>query len=140
MKKIFILTMILSLLAFGCAKKAEEIASPSPDKVNCSRLAVTAISKLTGEKIGDFYQMFDEQMKKELTEIELKKIWNEVLQQMGPFQYYSSDFTLTPQSSGTIADVPCFFENGQLIIRLTFNDCGEINGLFFIRQQQCHQG
>lgn len=132
MKKTLIILTVLSLLMMGCTKETEKVTNPSPDQINYSRLAVTAISKLTGEKLGDFYQMFDEQMQKELPEAELKQIWNDVLQQMGAFQYYSSDFTLTPQNNGTVADVPCVFKNGQLIIRLTFNSSGKISGLFLL--------
>lgn len=132
MKKYLILLLLATLCLTGCSKNSENTPSSTSEQINYSQLAVTAITKLTSEKTSDFYKLFDEQMQKELTEQELKEIWDSLENQLGDFQYYSSNFTITSPNNSTVVDVPCVFKNGTMTIRLTFNTTGKVSGLFLL--------
>lgn len=119
----------LSVMACGNGKASQETATA--DQINYSQLSVTAISKLTSGDSTNFYQMFDKNMKKALPEDELKNIWNSLIKQYGAFQYYDSDFKLTDQDGHTVATIACTFENQMLDVLISFNNSGEISGLYF---------
>ena len=126
---LLLLTLGLSFAACSNNKPTQE--SAAADQINYSQLSVTAITKLTSGDLTNFYQMFDQNMKKALPENDLKDIWNNLTKQYGTFQYYNSDFKLTNQDGHTIATIPCTFENQTLDVLLSFNSSGEISGLYF---------
>lgn len=132
MKKLLPLLLLIAfaLLATGCnEQKAEETSATK--QTNYSQIAITAISKLTGDDLSGFYQLFDEEMKKSISENDLKTIWNNLITQYGSFQYYSSDFTLSSQDGYTLATIPCAFQNQTIAVLITLNSAGEISGLYF---------
>ena len=83
---------------------------------------MASIQTLADGNIAAFYQLFDDNLKKELSQQELQTLWNDLISQYGAFQYYQSDITITSKDNNQIASVPCVFANGTVTFQLTFND------------------
>ena len=118
--------LVLMLCMNGCMGIPEE----PTEQVNYSEETISAIQTLTGGDIKDFYKLFDENMKKEMSQQELLRLWNEIIQKYGAFEYYLSDVSIHPKDGYQIASVPCVFKNGTVTFRLTFNKNAEISGFY----------
>ncbi len=123
-----ILMLGMALGLTGCGNNAKDV---SAQQVNYTERTFTIIDKLVNNKIGDFYGYFDENMKKQVSQADMQKLWSEIIGTYGAFDYYKTDISLTSKDGYQIADVPCYFKNGSITLRLTLNSKGEISGLFF---------
>lgn len=133
MKKLFSILCIALAIGMvcslaGCGKTATETAAP---QVNYTERTFTIIDKLTSGEINEVYTYFDENMKAQVSLSDLQKVWNDLIQTYGNFDYYKTDITLTSKDGYQIADVPCIFQNGSVTVRLTLNSQGEVSGFFF---------
>ena len=111
----------------GCGNDAKDV---SAQQINYTERTFTIIDKLTNNKIGDFYSYFDENMKKQVSQTDVQKLWVDLIAVYGTFDYYKTDITLVSKDGYQIADVPCIFKNGSVTLRLTLNSKGEISGFF----------
>jgi len=111
----------------GCGNDAKDV---SAQQINYTERTFTIIDKLTNNKIGDFYSYFDENMKKQVSQTDVQKLWVDLIAAYGTFDYYKTDITLVSKDGYQIADVPCIFKNGSVTLRLTLNSKGEISGFF----------
>ncbi len=112
----------------GCG--SNDAQDTSTQQINYTERIVVVMDKLTSGKIGDFYSYFDENMKKQVSQTDMQKIWTDMVLAYGAFDYYKTDITLVAQDGYQIADVPCYFKNGSVTLRITFNSKGEIGGFF----------
>lgn len=111
----------------GCGNDAKDV---SAQQINYTERTFTIIDKLTNNKIGDFYSYFDENMRKQVSQTDVQKLWVDLIAVYGTFDYYKTDITLVSKDGYQIADVPCIFKNGSVTLRLTLNSKGEISGFF----------
>ena len=111
----------------GCGNDAKDV---SAQQINYTERTFTIIDKLTNNKIGDFYSYFDENMKKQVSQTDVQKLWVDLIAVYGTFDYYKTDIRLVSKDGYQIADVPCIFKNGSVTLRLTLNSKGEISGFF----------
>ena len=111
----------------GCGNDAKDV---SAQQINYTERTFTIIDKLTNNKIGDFYSYFDENMKKQVSQTDVQKLWVDLIAVYGTFDYYKTDITLVSKDGYQIADVPCIFKNGSVTLRLTLNSKGDISGFF----------
>ena len=111
----------------GCGNDAKDV---SAQQINYTERTFTIIDKLTNNKIGDFYSYFDENMKKQVSQTDVQKLWVDLIAVYGTFDYYKTDITLVSKDGYQIADVPCIFKNGSVTLRQTLNSKGEISGFF----------
>ena len=125
----FLLLIILcfTICLFGCSNQSEKA---SAQQINYTERTFTVVEKLVNNKISDFYSYFDSNMKKQVTLTDVQKVWGDILMTYGVFDYYKTDITIVSQDGYQIADVPCFFKNGSVTLRITFNNKGEISGFF----------
>lgn len=131
MKRSIAFLLLLALLSFtGCQHKNDAVAASAAGQINYSEQTITAVQKLTDGDIAGFYQMFDESMKKEMTQDEVQILWNKLTYQYGPFQYYLSSISINATESGQTACIPCVFEKGTLTFQMTFNKAGAISGFY----------
>lgn len=134
-KSLFILFLSAALCFNGCGAKTEQATTVSSGQLNYSEQTITAIQKLTNGNTNSFYQLFDENLKNEITEQELLATWNQIVSQYGSFQYYLSEVAISPKDGYQIASIPCIFENGTLTFQLTFNNSGAISGFYMTEGQ-----
>lgn len=133
MKKLLTILLLPTLILFGCSQSAaHEVTSLTNEQANFTQLAISAASKISEKKFDELYEMFDAQQKELLSITELEKAWAALLVQMGDYQYYSTDFSLSEVNGTTIADIPFVFQNDSIIIEVSFNSKGQINGLYFL--------
>ena len=89
---------------------------------------------------GDFDAItvyFDETMKKSLSPERLKLTWAQVILTCGKFEKADMDsLKETHIDKYDVIEVPFFFQNNKLNLRLAFNSDGEISGLFFVPVNQ----
>ncbi len=112
----------------GCG--GNDAKDTATQQINYTERIVVVMDKLTSNKISDFYSYFDANMKKQVSQVDMQKIWNDMILAYGTFDYYKTDITLVAQDGYQIADVPCYFKNGSVTLRITFNNKGEIGGFF----------
>ena len=122
-----LLTVCIVFGLTGCGNDAKDV---SAQQINYTERTFTIIDKLTNNKIGDFYSYFDENMKKQVSQTDVQKLWVDLIAVYGTFDYYKTDITLVSKDGYQIADVPCIFKNGSVTLRLTLNSKGEISGFF----------
>ena len=122
-----LLTVCIVFGLTGCGNDAKDV---SAQQINYTERTFTIIDKLTNNKIGDFYSYFDENMKKQVSQTDVQKLWVDLIAVYGTFDYYKTDITLVSKDGYQIADVPCIFINGSVTLRLTLNSKGEISGFF----------
>ena len=94
-----------------------------------AEIVTEAFKQLDIQTVRDY---FDERMKNGLSETELRTLWkSKITAPYGKLKY--ADTTVKAKRIGnyTILLIPCTFERGNLKIQLTFNNKGEISGLFF---------
>lgn len=131
MKKSFwIFLLLLSFLLVGCSEKQNAAATVASGQLNYSEQTIAAVQKLTDGNTAAFYQLFDDNMKKEMSEQDLQALWNRTNYQYGAFQYYLSEVAISSKDGNQTASIPCIFENGTLTVRLTFNKEGAISGFY----------
>lgn len=131
MKKSFwIFLLLLPLLLVGCSEKQNAVAATVSGQMNYSEQTIAAVQKLTDGNTAAFYQLFDDNMKKEMSEQDLQALWNKTCYQYGAFQYYLSEIAISSKDGNQTASIPCIFENGTLTVRLTFNKEGAISGFY----------
>lgn len=130
-KSLYIFCILLSLgILFcltGCGKETDNVPE---QQINYTERTFVIVDKLVNHKISDVYAYFDENMKKQISQSDLQKVWTDLFSSYGAFDYYKTDITLTAKDGYQIADVPFVFQNGTFTLRLTFNTKGEISGFF----------
>lgn len=140
MKRVSLLLLCTFLLLCGCGKSsAVTTQTPAADQINYMQLAVSASDRLSSEQFGELYAMFDTDLKKSLSENELKWAWTQLVFKMGPFQYYSSDFTISDANNTMQATVPFTFQNDTIDIHFSLNKQGEISGLYVDSSASSHK-
>ena len=89
---------------------------------------------------GDFDSItiyFDENMEKNLSTEKLKLAWTQVILTCGKFEKAGIDsLKETHIDKYDVIEVPLFFQNNRLNLRLAFNSDGKIGGLFFLPVNQ----
>ena len=127
-KKCFALCLILllALCVIGCMGHDEKVS----EQVNYSEQTVSAIQTLTSGDTKGFYKLFDENMKKEMSQQDLLHLWNSLIKEHGDFKYFLSDVSIRPKDGYQIASVPCVFEHSTVTFRLTFNKEAKISGFY----------
>ncbi len=135
MKRSPILFLCLAVcLLGGCIRPPAPSATEASKQINYSEQTVASIQTLADGNIAAFYQLFDDNLKKELSQQELQTLWNDLISQYGAFQYYQSDITITSKDNNQIASVPCVFANGTVTFQLTFNAEGLISGFYTVEE------
>ncbi len=122
------ITFMISISIVGCGDKQEP--STNNAQINYTEQTFTCIDKLVNRDFSSFYSYFDETMKKQVTESDIHKIWDELIAAYGTFDYYQTDITIEAKEGYQIVDIPCYFQDGSVTIRLTFNQHGQICGFF----------
>ena len=79
---------------------------------------------------------FDENMKKGLPSSSLRTLWIQLNMSLGKFERADIDnLRETPTDRGNFLDIPFLFERGTLNFRLSFNNDGIVNGLYFLNPE-----
>lgn len=129
-KSFWVFLLLLPLLLVGCSEKQPSAPATSSGQLNYAELTIAAVQKLTDGDLATFYQYFDDNMKKTMSELDLQNQWNQITYHYGAFQYYLSDIAISTKDGDQTASVPCVFKNGTLTLRLTFNSAGAISGFY----------
>ena len=83
MKKSFwIFLLLLPLLLVGCSEKQNAVAATVSGQMNYSEQTIAAVQKLTDGNTAAFYQLFDDNMKKEMSEQDLQALQNKLATEM----------------------------------------------------------
>lgn len=127
MKRLSLTLLLMLLLLTGCTGKT---AAPVEHEIHYPELAFSAVQTLTDGNYQDFYAMFDETLKKEIPALDIQNQWNRMYFRYGAFQYYQSDFAITGKDDLQTASIPCVFEHGSVVVRISFNQNGEICGYY----------
>ncbi len=118
--------LVAGLFAF---RSQQEKNSPESEKI--AGRAKEMIEFLSKEDYGSAGKHFDPTMKKEAPPAMLKKIWDGLRSQVGPFKGIKSSRVETSRTYDFVY-VACEFEKQTLDARVTFNKSGEIAGLNFV--------
>jgi len=132
LKKIKVLAvgLILVLSLAGCNGKAAMNKSAE----NTTDIALNFVDCLVEGNYRDAVSMFDENMKKEITETDLSGVWELLQQQVGP--YISTISNRTEKVEGhDIVSVTSEFEQALIDIRVVIDQKREIAGLFIEQAQ-----
>ena len=87
MKRSPILFLCLAAcLLGGCIRPPAPSATEASKQINYSEQTVASIQTLADGNIAAFYQLFDDNLKKELSQQELQTLWNDLISQYGAFQ------------------------------------------------------
>ena len=128
-KPLWILLLLILLLPVGCHAK-EPATNTASSQLKYSEQTIAAVQKLTDGNLSAFYQLFDDNLQKEISQQDLQAQWNKLTYQYGAFQYYLSEIAISSKDGDQTASIPCIFENGTLTVRLTFNQEGAISGFY----------
>lgn len=135
MKRALPILLLSAALCFsGCG--SDKATQETAGQLNYSEQTVTAIQTLADGNIRGFYNLFDDDMKKNRSEQDLQTAWNKLNGQYGEFQYYLSDVAISSQDGSHVANVPCIFANGTVTVHLTFNNAGKISSFEMVEGQE----
>ncbi len=111
--------------------------TPSRTPATPARIAeLTASAEKFVEQLaaGEFAQAtgaFDTAMRRAMPQDKLKKTWEALLAQTGPFQKQTGDRNEKVRQYDVVF-VTCQFEKTKMDVKVVFNEAGDISGLFFV--------
>jgi hypothetical protein len=129
------LIAVAAVAALGESKPAKETAEEAGSEAEAiEALATDLVGALASGDYERARENFDETMKNVVSVENLKKAWESLIAEVGPFAEQVGTRMEEIQGYDVIF-VTCKFEKGILDVKVVFNDQQQVAGLFFVPSQ-----
>jgi uncharacterized protein len=125
---LFIVIFLVLILSISCSSEPEPVGPPLEGEI--TDLAVEFIGNLVEEDFSSAVAFFNAEMKKAMSENQLRQTWRTLLTQQGE---YVGEIEKRVEQSGDYAAVNVIteFAAGPINIRVVFDSDNRVAGLWF---------